>query len=57
MDVSLRLRFLRGGESFKIICAPDQIERLGKVASHNGGELAVEKVENEAVYASVCKTI
>ena len=53
--MSLRLRFLRPGESFGFICAHDQVEKMLKVVAHHGGELRIEKDESGGVYAKVVK--
>jgi len=51
----LRLRIIRAGESFKIICAPDQLEKMQRVIAHNGGADKIEKTEPDAVYLIVQK--
>jgi len=55
LDVSLRLRFLRPGDSFKFICTPEQMEKMNKVITHNGGVMETEKREEDSVFAVVRK--
>ena len=56
MDVGLRLRFMRSGESFRIICTSSQRGRFQQVAAHNGGTLKLVEEKPEGVWAEVVKT-
>lgn len=47
---------MRTGESFEATCNPDQVERLRRVAVHNGGELQVAENGAEGVRVTVRKT-
>ena len=53
--MSLRLRFLRPGESFQFICTADQVEKMKRVAGHNGGAADIVRLEEGAVFMRVTK--
>lgn len=40
MDVSLRLRFLRPGQGFRIRVTAEQRPKMERVVAHNGGMVA-----------------
>ncbi|WP_448382953.1 hypothetical protein [Desulfosoma sp.] len=40
MDVSLRLRFVRPGEGFRIRVTAEQRPKMERVVAHNGGVVA-----------------
>jgi len=46
---------LRPEESFKIICTPEQVEKMRKVVAHNGGRMETERTEADAVFIIVRK--
>ncbi|HOV86413.1 MAG TPA: hypothetical protein PLM79_08625 [Syntrophobacteraceae bacterium] len=51
----MRLRFLREGNSFGIICAHEQLDRMLKVIRHNGGSGSIQRRGRDAVYVRVSK--
>jgi hypothetical protein len=55
LDVSLRLRFMRSGESFGIVCTKEQQNKMERVIDHNGGGAEIVKIREDAVYVSVIK--
>lgn len=44
---------MHAGEAFKIICGPDQLERMQRVIGHNGGAAEIERTDRDAVYLVV----
>jgi hypothetical protein len=46
---------MREGESFEAICGFDQVEKLRRVAVHNGGELRVAETTAAGVRLTVRK--
>ena len=49
MDVSLRLRFVRPGEGFRIRVTAEQRPKMERVVAHNGGVVAELLQSEEAV--------
>ena len=47
---------MRAGESFEATCNPEQVDKLRRVAVHNGGELQVAESGAEGVRVTVRKT-
>jgi hypothetical protein len=56
MDVSLRLRFLRPGKAFGVICTSDQVAKFERVVVNNGGALRIEKTQMDGVFILIYKT-
>ncbi|MCK8602497.1 hypothetical protein [Desulfoferrobacter suflitae] len=52
----MRLRFLRSGEGFKVVCSADQLAKLKKVVAHNGGRLEIESRAADGVYIRIWKS-
>jgi hypothetical protein len=52
----LRLKFLRRGEIFGIICSVDQLLKMERVVHHNGGRAEVLLKQGDALYVKVLKT-
>jgi hypothetical protein len=42
-------------ETFKIICAPEQMDRMQRVIAHNGGVGEIVRAEPDAVYVVIRK--
>ncbi len=53
--MSLRLRIVRADETFRIICTREQLDRMKRVISHNGGVEEIEREEADAVYLLIRK--
>ena len=49
MDVSLRLRFVRPGEGFRIRVTAEQRPKMERVVAHNGGVVAELLQSEDAV--------
>lgn len=46
---------IRAAESFQIICSPEQLEKMLRVISHNGGVAETIRTEHDAVYLVIVK--
>lgn len=51
----MRLRFLRSGESFGIICSSDQVSKMERVIEHNGGRGETVETTSDALFIRVIK--
>lgn len=46
---------MKPGDKFQFLCTLQQVERMRKVALHNGGEMNIEEQDAQGIRASVVR--